>query len=50
MRKVALHQTWDLIQLEDESGSFALLFNLETNETIEVQDQDQLRAALAGIL
>lgn len=50
MRKVALTQEWDLIQLQDEQGPFALLFNLETNQTIEVETQDELRTALAGIL
>ncbi len=50
MRKVALTQNWDLIQLEDGDGVFALLFNLETNETIEVATREDLFTALGRIL
>ena len=50
LRKVALTSEWDLIQLTDEEGPFALLYNVATLETRTIEDQGQLRAALAEIL
>jgi len=48
MRKVALTSEWDLIQLQDEEGPFAILFNVATYETREVQCREDLLAVLTA--
>ena len=46
MRKVALTSEWDLIQLQDEGGTFSILFNVATYETREVQSTEDIAAVL----
>lgn len=48
MRKVALTEEWDLIQLQDDEGAFAILFNVATYETREVQCKEDLLAVLSA--